>query len=685
MSPTVDSNPIDLHLRVTTDRNRRGEQILVHQLTSPSGRASVYRLEEASQPLGDRAMLRATMVDELQRLIQGAYTESSRWTTDRIESKLQSFGRNLYLRVFPQALRRTFDELAVSGDLSLQIESDETEVPWEVLHTNGRGAGFLCLRFSLARWLGQSTPPRAEMCVGRVLGIESGTIIDAETRKPMPPLRGTQHEIGILGDLGETTGDLEVDLLSDATLESVRQHLALGAHDLIHFAGHSDFLEGRADRAVLHFNGGDLEAQDLVGQIAEALGRRRPLILLNSCRAGIQERAVTGVGGWPQRFVEVCGCGAFVGPQWTIRNSSALRFARAFYQALTVEETLGEALRRARLERRPTHPTYSDSDDPGRFDPNLLAYCFFGNPNARVRFGADPVGTENDKGHEGLLGRPAGARSRRAASASGPADRFHHDPPTSQTRTGSARSSKTLKNHEESLMRGKSAGPFRSRDREEDPPDTYGARATTQPTGESSGTRFSFGDLRDNSGPIVMGDMKASGNATIDNRSSYFDLGTHIHKNDGPSTEERLREEALHYFQQGRRALDVGDFEKARQYLELADERDHLEGVAYLRALAHLGSRRPRVLSWPSLRGIETLLLRAYREGEGSHAALFLAFVKQDFYPSKGRVQEPPTAEDLLDQVRARLPDPERLEELCRWTPIEGFIRRRAPWMQKVG
>lgn len=59
---------------------------------------------------------------------------------------------------------------------------------------------------------------------------------------------------------------------------------------------------------------------DLLVKIAFAVGR--------------QGWSLSQLGGWTDRWVRVCGCGAFVAPLWPVRDSLALEFAKSFYSAL---------------------------------------------------------------------------------------------------------------------------------------------------------------------------------------------------------------------------------------------------------------------------------------------------------------------------------------------------------------
>ena len=77
------------------------------------------------------------------------------------------------------------------------------------------------------------------------------------------------------------------------------------------------------------------------------LRQHRPAFFLNACQVGREGWALTRIGGWANRLVS-CGVSLFVGPLWSVRDSSALTFANAFYSCLFAGETLAVATQQAR-------------------------------------------------------------------------------------------------------------------------------------------------------------------------------------------------------------------------------------------------------------------------------------------------------------------------------------------------
>ena len=112
--------------------------------------------------------------------------------------------------------------------------------------------------------------------------------------------------------------------------------------------------------------------------MAARIARNQPLVFFNACWAGQLGWTLTRLGGWAARWVQVCGCGAFIAPQWPVRDKAALAFAQVFYKTLSQGGTLGEAgLQARRLIAGQRHGNLT-----------ALAYTLYGHPNARLFRGA---------------------------------------------------------------------------------------------------------------------------------------------------------------------------------------------------------------------------------------------------------------------------------------------------------
>lgn len=101
------------------------------------------------------------------------------------------------------------------------------------------------------------------------------------------------------------------------------------------------------------------------------MGLPHPLVFFNACQVGRGGMALTGIGGWARRFVQV-GAGAFIGAYWSVYDEAAYAFSKEVYKRLLEGTPIGDAVREARAAVR------------GDGDPTWLAYTVFADPLASV-------------------------------------------------------------------------------------------------------------------------------------------------------------------------------------------------------------------------------------------------------------------------------------------------------------
>ncbi|MGH8929190.1 MAG: CHAT domain-containing protein [Egibacteraceae bacterium] len=226
---------------------------------------------------------------------------------------------------------------------------------------------FLCARFELTRWLAGRSGPAGSLHIRRVACLDGGQA------PGQPPLPSVARERGYVAGLADRHG-LEDRSPPQASGPAVGALLngQQGEIDLWHFAGHGDVS------VMVLADGGRVGPEDLYGPRQTAIGRRRPLVFLNACRAGQQTWSLTQLGGWAAAWAGRCRCGVFVGPLWSVTDEPAWVFARTFYDQVQAGRTLGQAVLTARVRTREHAPE----------DPTWLAYSVYAHPNARVVFTA---------------------------------------------------------------------------------------------------------------------------------------------------------------------------------------------------------------------------------------------------------------------------------------------------------
>jgi hypothetical protein len=204
-----------------------------------------------------------------------------------------------------------------------------------------------------------------------------------------------------------------------ATRIDVLDRLLEGGWDILHYAGHGDFLPDEPDRAGWVFQDGLLTSREL-----ESMDLAPRLVVSNAClSARTSERVVTGAlaEGRDAHLVATLadeffrrGVRDYVGTAWEVNDEGAILFAEALYGALLDgRSSLGAALLRARRALAARQNV---------FGALWAAYQHYGDPTAALVEVSEPA---------------ARGAARRAARRSGPP----RTPRTSRPRAPSGRRS----------------------------------------------------------------------------------------------------------------------------------------------------------------------------------------------------------------------------------------------------
>ena len=365
MSSTPSTPPPDLEMVVRTTASS-GETRLIYELHSPTGIAPFTRkIVQGPGFRGTPEDLQRRMLQQIEDLGEGLDVGGEPVLSSEISRKLASLGRWLWDQLFNEEMRQTYHRFR--DVRTVLIISDEPWIPWEMIKPyDDRGVliddEFFAERFELTRWLSGDQTPANEIQVQSFVYVAP----------PGSGLPKIDEEGELITRLLQQTGARDASPRSPdvETLSTVLQQGGLG---LLHFAGHGTFDFSFPNEAgLLLGDGSAFRPSDLHGPLQTQVKKDRPLVFLNACRSGRQGWSLTSLGGWADRWIRGCGCGAFLGPQWNVRNSVALAFARAFYESLVRSETLGLAARTARQAARKTA------------GPGWLGYSVYGHPNARI-------------------------------------------------------------------------------------------------------------------------------------------------------------------------------------------------------------------------------------------------------------------------------------------------------------
>ena len=297
-------------------------------------------------------------------------------TMEAVDRQLRSLGQSLWNDLIPDGLQQLYAlERAEWHGRSLLVVTDEPHIPWELMWPYGyQGESWedelpWCMSMRMTRWLHQDGEgsglhgPPSQLEINRFAFAGPSDMSLAAIETEGQQLRTLMQTAGVR-DAGPDLGSL-------ARIQALLEN---GDYDWLHLASHGEFSSERPDSgSAILLEGGEALAPDaLIGpQVQGHIFRQRPSFMLNACHAGRQGWALTQLGGWVNRLVG-SGAGLFVGPLWTVTDSSAQLFAVRFYERLLAGDRVGEALHAARGQIRELG------------DPTWLAYSAYAHPNARL-------------------------------------------------------------------------------------------------------------------------------------------------------------------------------------------------------------------------------------------------------------------------------------------------------------
>lgn len=301
------------------------------------------------------------LIEKLNLFARGGHGHSG----DYVRNALADQGFQLWDAFVPQPLKTVLWQ-RLPNIKCLYIRSNDDLVPWELLHPTDpenpeKSRGFLAEQFPIAhRPFG---PPRTDRL----------RISDACYVLPHGAPQSAAEEIGAVREQIERSGGTTMGTF--AAYRELNDVLEAGAFGLLHFACHNQNLGGDASTIQIALDGGPLEPSRL-SRMKGRFAERAPLIFLNACRTTAERPLYVKPFGWATHFMHA-GAGAFVGTSWEVRDTSAQRFAKTFYdQALGSGNgglTLGDAFHAARTA------IAKDTSDP-----TWLAYTLYGNLRATI-------------------------------------------------------------------------------------------------------------------------------------------------------------------------------------------------------------------------------------------------------------------------------------------------------------
>ncbi|MBV7327446.1 CHAT domain-containing protein [Chloroflexi bacterium TSY] len=274
---------------------------------------------------------------------------------------LIGIGRLLYSQILPQAIQQALRQLP--SDASFILITNENQLPWELLHD---GEDYLALKQNVARQIiVEDGPPHS--AIDDVSGRQWKALLIGNPSSDLPE---AAKEIEQLANMIESIPEAAIPQIimhRRATRRTILHHLSSGVYDLIHYSGHTHYDAQNPEASGLLLAQGEiLTADDIVQHL-----NGRPVVFLNGCRsASLHDQEVNTILNLAKAFIQG-GARSFVGSYWPIYDTGSRHFSLSWYRMILQGETLGRAMRLARLESKESNPQL----------PLWASYTYYGNPD----------------------------------------------------------------------------------------------------------------------------------------------------------------------------------------------------------------------------------------------------------------------------------------------------------------
>lgn len=277
------------------------------------------------------------------------------------QQRLAAKGCLLFEKAIPHDLQLALWSLR-NQIKSVQIDSQEPWIPWEICKLEGEENGklvegpFFCEAFAISRW-------RMGIGMKPALKLRNMALV-VPRNSSLPNAASERTFIESLANGGRKVTSVP------ATYLDVIAEMKKGEYDGWHFTGHGGFSASDPNRSGMVLEDQQLTPEDLCG-VVKNVGNPKPFVFLNACQIGRNALSLTGIGGFASQFVDA-GAGAFVGAYWSVYDQPAHDFAVSLYRGLLNGLTIGKAVQEARLAIKPLG------------DPTWLAYTVFADPTAKL-------------------------------------------------------------------------------------------------------------------------------------------------------------------------------------------------------------------------------------------------------------------------------------------------------------
>ncbi|MGE5197948.1 MAG: CHAT domain-containing tetratricopeptide repeat protein [Deltaproteobacteria bacterium] len=259
-------------------------------------------------------------------------------------NELKTIGQLLWDHLLTRTVKEKLKE-APGCDLILLLDEELINIPWELIYGGGE---FLCLKFSLGRLV--RTKEQLNPTQYRSRGSTLKMLILAN---PTDDLASAYHEgLYIKNQFDRKVKEIKIDFKS-TRIDTLYVKKNLRDYDIVHFAGHCEYDASDSGNAGWVLSDGRLTTRDIV-----ALGQSLSLpslLFSNAChsaeissgllQADYQEKTYSLASAFL-----FSGVRHYIGAIRKLEDPASFLFAREFYMQLIRGESVGECIRRSRMQ-----------------------------------------------------------------------------------------------------------------------------------------------------------------------------------------------------------------------------------------------------------------------------------------------------------------------------------------------
>jgi len=305
--------------------------------------------------------------DEIVRSYMNQFTKKK--SDVNIIAELRGAGLKFFERA-PQKFKDAFWTLAdaMQPFETISIVSQEPFIPWELMvpvwpdgTENKRPLG---ADYCVARW----TDRKNVVAAPQKIRLTDCFIIAPDYADKSKVLKWAKDETALV----QKTFDPKAEVIDPAKFAAVTNKLQAELRCLVHFVCH-----GKDDSAgiqTIDLVDEELSSNAVSGMqdLGKAFREKRPMVFLNACQVGRPTRALVGIGGFADAFIQI-GASAVVAALWSVVDETAHLVAEEFYKGVKAEPTRPFAAILRDVRRKAYEPGAKDT---------YAAYCFYGDPAA---------------------------------------------------------------------------------------------------------------------------------------------------------------------------------------------------------------------------------------------------------------------------------------------------------------